>query len=216
MVAADTTAPSSRVPDFIRLFGSRTAYLLVSMPLAIFSFVVTVTLLALGIGLMPLGIGFFIYWFGLAAADRLYVFDQWMVAQLVRYRDGSHVDFPSPQRIALRRIFLEKSYYRPVLYNLVKLPISILQFVVVVTFVICGFAMLFTPLVYVILDRFGIPMYEGDIVMTVLFPNLTPYQYSFFGTALGVVFLVIGLSLMPKVIRLAAVAGRAGSSTASI
>lgn len=204
MISAEITAKKNGPSDFFRQIGSRTVYLLFAMPLAIFSFVVTVTLLALGIGLMPLGIGFFIYWFALASADRLHMFDALMLSQLIRNKDGSPVEVPAPQEIKLRRIFLEKSYYKPVIYNLVRLPISILQFVVVISFMICGFAMLFTPVVYVILDRFGIPMFDNDMVMTLLFPNLTAYQYSFVGTALGVIFLIIGMTLMPKVLRLAA------------
>lgn len=208
MISAEVNTHRSGTFDFFRQIGSRTAYMLFAMPLAIFSFTVTVVLLALGIGLMPLGIGFFIYWFALATADRLRLFDALMLSQLVRNKDGSTVQVPAAQEIKLRRIFLEKSYYKPVLYNIVRLPISILQFVIVVTFMICGFAMLFTPLVYVILERAGISMYDNDIVMTfimtLLFPNLTPYQYSFVGTALGVLFLIIGMTLMPKVLRLSA------------
>ncbi|WP_164821638.1 sensor domain-containing protein [Paenibacillus koleovorans] len=191
------------VLDLLGLLLFRTAYLIIAMPLAIVGFVLTVTLLAVGVGLMPLGIGFFIYWFGLFVSDAMYVVDNALVTRLVRSRGGEPLAQERLQTITLRRMFVEKSYYKPVLYHLVKLPVSIVQFASTITFVICGFAMLFTPLVYVILTRLGIPMYaEDDVVMQVVFPNWSGMEVSYLGSALGVVFLVIGLAIVPKLLRI--------------
>ncbi|MDF2814634.1 MAG: hypothetical protein K0Q81_834 [Paenibacillus sp.] len=202
MIATRTNARENELqPGFISLFFSRTAYLLLAMPLGIFSFTVTVVLILLGIGLMPLGVGFFIYMFALGAAKYLYQLDMAMLSRIIRNHDQTTIEAPEYPPIEWRRVFKEKAYYEPVVYHLFKLPISILQFASVITFIICGFALLFTPAVYLVLDSFGIPMYD-ESVLTILFPDFTPYQQSFVGTGLGVVFLFIGIRLTPALLRM--------------
>jgi hypothetical protein len=199
--AANPKGDSVKPNGFFSLLLSRSAYLLLAMPLAIFSFVVTVVLLAVGIGTMPLGVGFFIYMFGLGAARYLYQLDIGMLSRIIRHEDNTMIGTSEYPPIEWRRLFKEKAYYEPVVFHLTKLPISILQFAVVVCLIICGFAMLFTPIVYIVLDRFGIPMYDESVI-GILFPSITPYQQSFIGTGLGIVFLFIGIRLTPALLRM--------------
>jgi hypothetical protein len=74
-------------------------------------------------------------------------------------------------------------------YLLFAMPLAIFSFVVTVTLLALGIGLM--------------PLGIGFFIYWFALASAAHYQYSFVGTALGVIFLIIGMTLMPKVLRMA-------------
>lgn len=198
---ARTNAPAALPsPGLLGRYIERTLYMLfITLPLTIVGFVLSVTLTALGFGLTPLLIGLPI----LKAAA--YVSHLLMLADVYRTRrlmpttaNGSALPSVPFGPFTYRDMFTSSAPYVPLMYWVFKLPAAIVQFTAAVVFPLSGAAMLLTPVVYLVLDRFGIPILQDDIVFDTLFPNLEPLQRSYIGTGVGALFILIGWPIIAR------------------
>ncbi|WP_127533243.1 sensor domain-containing protein [Paenibacillus kobensis] len=194
---SQTALPTS---GLIGRYFERTLYMLfITLPLSIVGFVLSVTLTALGFGLTPILIGLPI----LKAAA--YVSHLLMLADVYRTRrllpsKGQTSALPAVPfgPFTYRDMFTSSAPYVPLMYWVFKLPAAVIQFTAAVVFPLSGAAMLLTPAVYFVLDRFGIPILQDDVVFDTLFPNLEPMQRAYIGSGLGVLFIFIGWPIIAK------------------
>ncbi|MWC29727.1 sensor domain-containing protein [Paenibacillus sp. MMS18-CY102] len=176
--------------------------LLVTLPLSIIGFTLSVTLIALGFGLTPLLIGLPLLKLAVHLSHALMMEDVRRTRGILPAKAANAV--PSQHAFGpftYRELLTTTAPYVPLGYWLGKLPAAIGQFTAAVVFPICGTAMLFSPAVYLILERYGIPSFQDDVVFDVLMPALTGLQRAYVATGLGAVFILIGGPLLAVLAR---------------
>ena len=176
--------------------------LLVTLPLSIIGFTLSVTLIALGFGLVPLLIGLPLLKLAVHISHALMMEDVRRTRGILSAKAATAV----PHQHAFgpftyRELLTTSAPYVPLGYWLGKLPAAIGQFTAAVVFPVCGTAMLFSPAVYLILDRYGIPSFQDDVVFDVLTPALSGIQRAYIGSVIGIVFVMIGGPLLAVLAR---------------
>lgn len=134
--------------------GSSMLYLLLSFPLGVLYFVFVVTALSLGLGTI-------VIWVGIPILVLL-TMGLWGIASLERDLAASllHIDIPSAQKFRpdgltwpqrFRQRVFSGLTWRTLMYTLViKFPLGIISFVLVVTLPLLALGLLLEPLVYLI------------------------------------------------------------------
>ncbi|EFM09621.1 hypothetical protein PaecuDRAFT_3670 [Paenibacillus curdlanolyticus YK9] len=175
---------------------------LITLPLSIIGFTLSVTLIALGFGLVPILIGLPLLKLAVHLSHALMMEDVRRTRGILPAKAANAV----PHHHAFgpftyRELLTTSAPYVPLGYWLGKLPAAIGQFAAAVVFPVCGMALLFSPAVYLVLERYGIPSFQDDVVFDVLTPALTGIQRAYIGTGVGVLFLMIGGPLLAVLAR---------------
>jgi len=169
------------------------AYLLLAFPLGIAYFVIMITGLSLGVGLLIVWIGLFVLaalfaglW-GIAALER----------QLAIHLLGEEIAPMSPPEIPegglwerVKAHFSNPVTWKSSLYLLLKFPVGIATFVVVVTALAISGGLLFAPFSY----------HSND--MTIFFWHIDTFFEAVFATGLGVIVTPIAFRFLNQVARL--------------
>ena len=124
-------------------------YLLFSFPLGIFYFVILITGISLGIGLFitllgaPVLLGTLLLWRVLAGGEQI----------LARIMLGIDISFSSIEPTTgiwkKIKVYLKDSYtWKSLVYLLIKFPLGIVSFVVLVTFLSIAFGFIAAPILY--------------------------------------------------------------------
>ncbi len=153
-------------------------YLLAAFPLGIAYFVISVTGLSLGVGLLIIWIGLFILlalfagWWGMAALER----------QLAIHLLGEEIAPMSPPEEPegglwerVKAHFSNPVTWKSMFYLLLKFPVGIASFVVVVTALAISGGLLFAPFSY----------HSAD--MTIFFWHIDTFIEAVFATGLGII-----------------------------
>ncbi|WP_158289596.1 sensor domain-containing protein [Paenibacillus flagellatus] len=182
----------------MRRYGRQTLYMLfITLPFSIIAFVVSTTFAVVGLALTPLWIGLPILQGALIAARRLMAFDLDLQRRLTAVDpDGAESPIPAYEPIRYRDLFTQGRLYAPLLYWLLKLPIAVLQFAAAVVLPVAGVAVMLSPLVYIVLARYGIDIFADDVVMDILLPALSPYQRSWVASGIGLVLASAGIVVL--------------------
>lgn len=188
--------PAGPIGRYVR----QTVYMLfVTLPLSIIGFVLSVTLTALGFGLTPLLIGFPILKISVHLSHALMMADARCIRKLLPEKYAAALPYQHAfGPFTYRDLFTSTAPYLPLSYWLVKLPAAILQFTAAVTLPAVGTAALLSPVVYLVLKQYGIEIYQDDVVFNTIFPMLSPLQRSYIGSGIGVLFILIGGSVLSR------------------
>lgn len=206
-IAADQPAPGTARRRWLRQLGVDSAYVLVSFPLGVIAFVLVLTGLAAGIGLLvvfligiPVLVGTLYLARGLAEADRAR-----LAPVLRRQRIGVHYRRPQPDAGRLRRLltpFTEVQYWLDAVHALVRFPVSAVTFSAVVAW----WAIALGGLTYALWDwalphgePVGIVVNNVPLVEVVGLANTAPNRI-LINLVIGIVFAVT----LPFVVRLCA------------
>lgn len=179
-------------------YRKQTLYMLfLTLPISIIGFVLTVTFTALGLALTPLWIGLPILHATLRAAHGFMRFDLELQRRLLSPAAAEELPAPAvPDTFRYRDMFTQSKRYAPLLYWLLKLPIAVLQFAAAVVLPLCGTCIILSPLVYIVLSRYGIEIFNDDIVLNVLLPTLTAYQRSWIASGIGLAMVLVGFVVL--------------------
>ncbi|WP_420628112.1 sensor domain-containing protein [Candidatus Leptofilum sp.] len=147
---------TSQLADHFAILGEKQTYfnliyLLLAFPLGIAYFVISVTGLSLGIGLLIIWVGLFVLlalfagWWGLAAMERL-------LAIHLLGEEIAPMNSPISNKGNLwertKAHFTDAVTWKSALYLLLKFPVGIASFVVTITAVsVCG-TLIFAPFIY--------------------------------------------------------------------
>jgi hypothetical protein len=179
-------------------YRKQTLYMLfVTLPFSIIGFVLSVTFTALGLALTPLWIGLPILHATLRASRGMMRFDLSLQRGLLA--PGVIETLPPPAapiEFRFRDMFTQGKLYAPLLYWLLKLPTAVLQFAAAVALPLCGACIVLSPLVYVVLSRYGIEIFTDDLVLDVLLPTLTAYQRSWIASGIGLAMVLVGIGVL--------------------
>ncbi|GFN34046.1 sensor domain-containing protein [Paenibacillus xylaniclasticus] len=197
-----STKPPAALPStgLIGRYIERALYMVfITLPLSIIGFVVSITLTILGFGLTPILIGLPILKAAAYVSHVLMLIDVYRTNRLLPHK-ASGSDLPSVPfgPFTYREMFTSSAPYVPLMYWIFKLPAAVIQFAMAVIFPLTGAAMVLTPIVYLVLDRFGIPILQDDVVLDTLFPNLEPLERSYIGSGLGVLFVLMGWPIIAR------------------
>lgn len=182
-------------------------YLLVTtLPLGIAGFAFAVTFFVLGVALTPIGIGIPILYFALVGSKRLQELDARALGrkeqQSAAWGEGESDGSLAEGKRGMKAVLLSLESYLPILYWILKFPISLVQFVLAVAFPVVGFILLFTPLIYMAaVQWYGFNMFADDMVMDMLLPMASPQTRSYIVGGLGVVWFAIGIYLVNRMFR---------------
>ncbi|PWW05254.1 putative sensor protein [Paenibacillus cellulosilyticus] len=181
-------------------YASQTLYMLfITLPLSIISFVLSVTLTALGFGLTPLLIGLPILKMSVHLSHALMMADARRIRMLLPEKYAAALPYQHAfGPFSYKDLFTSTAPYFPLTYWLVKLPASVLQFAAAVTFPLVGTAALLSPVVYLVLKQYDIEIYQDDVVFNTIFPMLSPLERSYVGSGVGLLFLLIGWSVLSR------------------
>ncbi|MDF2716793.1 MAG: hypothetical protein K0R28_3718 [Paenibacillus sp.] len=179
-------------------YRKQTLYMLfVTLPFSIIGFVLSVTFTALGLALTPLWIGLPILHATLRASRGMMRFDLSLQRGLLAPAVIETLPSPAaPSEFRYRDMFTQAKLYAPLLYWLVKLPTAVLQFAAAVVLPLCGACIVLSPLVYVVLSRYGIEIFTDDLVLDVLLPTLTAYQRSWIASGIGLAMVLVGIGVL--------------------
>ncbi|MEK8132283.1 sensor domain-containing protein [Paenibacillus filicis] len=181
-------------------------FLVMTLPLGILGFAFTIVFFTLGVALTPIGIGIPILYFALIGCRRLQDLD----ARALGRPDQPGEFDPSGETAQgqqdgmgrMKAVLLSLESYLPVLYWIIKLPLSIIQFVLAVTFPVVGIILLFAPLVYMAAAQwYGYDLFSGDMVMDMLLPMATPQQRSYVVAGIGFVWFLLGIYVVNRMFR---------------
>lgn len=126
-------------------------YLLLSFPLGICYFVFIVTGVALGFGLLILGVGLFILLFTLIAVRGLAAVERQLGAWLLGVTMPPPDPFPQPLQhplIALKKYVTDSYTWKSLAYLTAKFPLGIVTFVIVIFLISLTASLLSAPLLY--------------------------------------------------------------------
>jgi hypothetical protein len=147
--ADESPSPPPGVP-FDGRTHRRVAYLLVRFPLGVAYFTVFVTLLALGIGLAPLGVGVAVLAGTLGLAEYVAVVEAGLLRSLLGR--SATVTTADPNELPaveyLKTVATRRRNYALVAYALASFFVGVAAFVVVVTGLALALALLVAPLVF--------------------------------------------------------------------
>jgi signal transduction histidine kinase len=136
MTTPTPSPPASRRQGFVRQLGVDTAYSLVSFPVAIAAFVVVVTGLSLGAGLLVIWVGVVVLAATLLAARGFAAVERaWLPSVLGR--PVPRPAYRSPEGSAVRKLITplrDPQTWLDALHGLVRFPLAVASFVVTVTF----------------------------------------------------------------------------------
>ncbi|WP_159882160.1 sensor domain-containing protein [Paenibacillus puerhi] len=181
-------------------------FLVTTLPLGVLGFAFAVTFFALGVALTPLGIGIPILYFALLGCKRLQELDaQALGRKETRKEEFGYLDepqTPAEGKRGMKAVLLSLESYLPVAYWILKLPISLVQFVLAVAFPVAGFILLFAPLVYLAAAQwYGFNLFADDLVMDKLLPMASPQERSYVVAGVGLVWFLIGIYLVNRMFR---------------
>lgn len=128
-------------------------FLIISLPLGVVFFTVTVTGLALGLGTIVIWIGLPLLCLTLLCIRSMAAFERWSVHRLLGLPLHSRWPTLAPAQGFLRRFgaMLRDPYtWTSTLYMLVKLPLGILNFSLALTLVLLSTALSVLPLLYLV------------------------------------------------------------------
>ncbi|MFB9277912.1 sensor domain-containing protein [Cohnella cellulosilytica] len=176
--------------------------LLSSLPRGVVAFVIAVAGLSVGLPLALFVIGLPILVGMLAACEKILGVDRRMVAaweSCGEYPSGSpRIGLPD-SRAELVQGGLKSwisslgnvQRYRNLAYGIGQFPVSILAFVLAIVIPATALALLLSPVAELISSRiFSFNLFEQDLIMKWLFPDLSSFQRSWFNTGLGVLLLM--------------------------
>ncbi|GMK37883.1 hypothetical protein PCCS19_09370 [Paenibacillus sp. CCS19] len=181
-------------------YVSQTIYMLfITLPLSIIGFVLSVTLTALGFGLTPLLIGLPILKLSVHLSHVLMMEDARRVRMLLPEKYAAALPYKHAfGPFTYKDLFTSTAPYLPLSYWLVKLPAAVLQFAAAAVLPLSGIAALLSPVVYLVLKQYDIEIYQDDVVMDTIFPMLSPLERSYIGSGVGLVFILIGWSVLAR------------------
>lgn len=169
------------------------AYLLLTFPLGIAYFVISVTGLSLGVGLLIIWIGLFVLAALFASLWGMAAFERQLAIHLL----GEEIAPMSPPEIPegglwerVKAHFSNPVTWKSGLYLLLKFPVGIATFVVVVTALAISGGLLFAPFSYQSAD------------MTIFFWHIDTFFEAVFATGLGVIVTPIAFRFLNQVARL--------------
>lgn len=162
-------------------------YLLISFPLGTFYFIFIVTGISLGMGLAVVLVGFFILLVVLAAVRAFSSWELRLSAGLLGARPApgpaGPVDWGRPWQ-ALKKTLGDAGTWKGLLFLLLKFPVGILSFVLVVTFGSLTLSLLLTPLAL------------WFVPVTIVFWHVTSAEGALLCFALGMLFGVVSLHIL--------------------
>lgn len=175
-------------------------FVVTTLPLGILGFVFAVTFGLVGVVLTPLGIGIPILYVALIGSRALLSLDAQALQGGSGLRGEAAVEAAdTAAKPGMRQVLLSVESYLPLLYWLLKLPLSIIQFTLAVAFPVSGFVLLFAPLVYwAALQGYGYELFNNDIVMDVLLPMASPAQRSYAVAGLGLIWFLVGFYVVNR------------------
>lgn len=181
-------------------FASQTLYMLfITLPLSIIGFVLSVMLTALGFGLTPLLIGLPILKISVHLSHALMMADTRRVRMLLPEKYAAALPYQHTfGPFSYKDLFTSTAPYFPLTYWLVKLPAAVLQFAAAAALPLAGTAALLSPVVYLILKQYDIEIYQDDVVFNTIFPMLSPLERSYVGSGVGLLFILIGWSVLSR------------------
>jgi hypothetical protein len=173
--------------------------LFITLPLSIIGFVLSVTLTALGFGLTPLLIGLPILKLSVHLSHALMMADARRVRMLLPEKYAAALPYQHAfGPFSYKDLFTSTAPYLPLTYWLVKLPAAVLQFAAAAVLPLSGIAALLSPVVYLVLKQYDIEMYQDDVVFNTIFPMLSPLERSYIGSGVGLLFILIGWSVLSR------------------
>lgn len=178
-------------------------FLITTLPLGILGFAFAVIFGIAGIALTPIGIGIPILYVALVGSRRLMSLDEQVLKGGPDRPGGTRIDMEeAAAKPAMRQVLLSAESYLPLLYWLLKLPLSILQFTLAVAFPVSGFVLLFAPFIHwAALHGYGYELFNNDVVMDMLLPMATPAQRSYVVAGLGLIWFLIGFYAVNRMFR---------------
>lgn len=204
-------------------YRKQTGYMLfATLPLGIVGFTLSTVWISLGLALSLLWIGLPLLRAGLRFSHAFMRFDLSLQRSLLSPARLETMPLPPdvPGEIRYRDMFSLPALYTPLLYWLLKLPVAVLQFALAVIFPLCGLAITLSPLVYYVLNQYGIPAFQDDLFFDVLLPMLDPFERSWVASGIGFVMVLSGIGLLGEVALggnrwLGALAARPGTNPAA-
>lgn len=181
------------------------AFLLLSFPLGLIFFLVTVIGLALGVSTLILWIGLPMLFATLVLVRGMAMIERRMAANLL------HVSFPyqlhkhdMPQQGFLKRfgnVLRDPLTWTSTIYMIVKLPLGIISFILALVLPIVGLALTLLPLVYLVNLFVNTILWKNGIQSTgIIVPyfievrgqfDLVMFARSFIGVPIGLAFLFV-------------------------
>jgi len=176
MKAVEADTMGSRKVQWL-LFNSKTyamiLYLLLALPLGIIYFTVAVTGIALSIGLTPIFIGIPLFFVVAKLLNQIVKFEQGMIRQILglpsppssySYTQQHEAQQSMSMFKVMTRGFSGEIFIRDLLLILLKFVTGIVFFVVMVTFLSVGLALMFSPIVHIILlETIQIDIFENSL-----------------------------------------------------
>lgn len=176
MKAIEADAVGARKVNWV-LFTSKTyamiLYLLLSLPLGIIYFTVAITGITLSIGLTPIFIGIPLFFVVAKLLNKIVKFEQGMIRQILgipnppsSYSDVQQHEAQQKMSMfkAMTRGFSGELFIRDLLLILLRFVTGIVFFVVMVTVLSVGLALMVSPIVHIILlDAIQIDIFENSL-----------------------------------------------------
>lgn len=183
-------------------YRKQTGYMLfVALPLSIVGFTLSTVWISLGLALSLLWIGLPLLRAGLRFSHAFMRSDLSLQRGLLSPAQLETIPLAPdvPGEIRYRDMFSQPALYTPLLYWLLKLPVAVLQFSLALIFPLCGLAITLSPLVYYVLNQYGIPAFQDEVFFNVLLPMLDPFERSWVASGIGFVMVLSGIGLLGEV-----------------
>ncbi|CAM3475583.1 sensor domain-containing protein [Marinicrinis lubricantis] len=176
------------------------AYLLISFPIGLLMFIITIVGISLSVGLIPL------FLIGLPLFLALLILCRKMMEMDLRFT----INLLAMDR-ELPRVEMQQSHgvigkiaeelrgpgKTSILYSLLRFPISIAGFIIGVFMCATSLALLSSPLVYFVIEKtIGIQMFGTDLISLLMGDSIEPMQLSVFYFIIGIFFSVFALHVM--------------------
>jgi len=182
------------------------AYNLWSLPAGILYFVLTITGLALGIGLAVLFIGLPILGSAFAFARKLTTVEARIAAKLLDLPYEQPLDAPLAQGGMLKQLLAQlanPAAWTGVTYVFIKFVYGIFAFTVTISFVAVALGLLFSPLIYHVLTINDLWGHASQVSWTyiLLGERMTLMEEAWLNSAIGLPMLFIALHLSNAIAR---------------
>lgn len=157
-------------------------FLIISLPLGLLSFIVTVTGLSVGLGTMVIWLGLPILWLTLLCVRGMAEVERWSVRRLLGIPIGARQQPVLEQGFLRRfgRILRDPYTWTGALYMLLKMPLGVLNFSLAFPLALVSAALTVLPLVYLLNLCVNIFLFaHGIAAHSVLFPYALEIQGAF-------------------------------------
>lgn len=154
----------------INRFFSNLCYLLVSMPLGILYFTFAVTGISLGVGTSIIYIGIPILAITLICAEKIVELEKIIAVKILDKNINTvtrNINLIRGEGIVKRMIVIIKDSkkWKSICYCIIKLPISIVHFVVVTCSMTLSLGITFQPVIFAVSKTMGIDIYKNSITI---------------------------------------------------